>query len=186
MCHRSSLSRGIMVRGCSRAIRGCGSWLPCISPITRTRSILRSHLSICSGLSLTHTLVGSMSFLTTSVIFRRYRSYIIFPRCQTPVNNKPSKGSRYVAQPSLFQRLQAIPFHPLFFVAYPVLALVGININEVEPTVLWRPLIILLLSASALLMLFGLFSRDWHRAALLLSLLIFLFFTYGHVYAYLK
>ena len=91
-----------------------------------------------------------------------------------------------MAQPSLFQRLQAIPFHPLFFVVYPVVALVGININEVEPTVLWRPLIILLLSATALLMLFGLFSRDWHRAALLLSILIFLFFTYGHVYAYLK
>jgi hypothetical protein len=73
--------------------------------------------------------------------------------------------------------------HPLF-VAYPVLA-AGININEVEPAVLCRPLIVLLLAA-VLLALLGLFSRDWHRAALLLSIFIFLFFTYGHAYGYLK
>jgi hypothetical protein len=91
-----------------------------------------------------------------------------------------------VVKPSLFQKLQAIPLYPLFFAAYPVLALVGININEVEPAVLWRPLMVLLLSAMALLVLFGVFFRDRHRAALLLSILIFLFFTYGHVYGYLK
>jgi hypothetical protein len=91
-----------------------------------------------------------------------------------------------VAKSSLFQRVQAIPFHPLLFAVYPVLALMGININEVEPVVLWRPLFVLLLSVAFLLLLFGLFSRDWHRAAFLLSIFIFLFFTYGHVYAYLK
>jgi hypothetical protein len=76
--------------------------------------------------------------------------------------------------------------YPLFFAAYPVLALVGININEVEPAVLWRPLIILMLSAAILLIAFRLIIRDWHRAALLLSTLIFLFFTYGHLYLFLK
>ena len=91
-----------------------------------------------------------------------------------------------MAKPSLLQRMQSVPFHPLFFAVYPALALLGININEVEPAVLWRPLLVLLLSAAVLLLLFGLFSRDWHRAALLLSIFIFLFFTYGHVYAYLK
>ena len=88
--------------------------------------------------------------------------------------------------PSLLQRLQALPLHPLFFAIYPVLALVGININEVEPAALWRPLLVLLLGAAVLLILFGLFSRDWHRAALLLSIFIFLFFTYGHAYFFLK
>ncbi len=87
---------------------------------------------------------------------------------------------------TLFQKIQAIPFHPLFFAAYPVLALVGININEVEPFVLWRPLIVLVSSTALLLVLSGSFSRDWHRAALLLSIFLFLFFTYGHVYGYLK
>lgn len=79
-----------------------------------------------------------------------------------------------------------MPFHPLFFVAYPVLALVGININEVEPSVLWRPLLVLLFSVALLLILLGRFSQDWHRAALLVSIFILLFFTYGHAYAYLK
>jgi hypothetical protein len=91
-----------------------------------------------------------------------------------------------VSKASLLQKLQVIPLYPLFFVAYPVLALVGININEVEPAVLWRPLIVLLLSTALLLALLRFFSRDWHRAALLLSIFIFLFFTYGHVYGYLK
>jgi hypothetical protein len=91
-----------------------------------------------------------------------------------------------VAKPSLLQKLQSIPFYPFFFVAYPVLALTGINVNEVEPAVLWRPLIVLLLSAALILALLGLVSRNWHGAALLLSIFIFLFFTYGHVYGYLK
>lgn len=91
-----------------------------------------------------------------------------------------------MVKPSLFQKLQTLPLHPLFFAAYPVLALVGININEVEPAVLWRPLLVLLLSATVLLVLFGLVARDRHRAALLLTIFIFLFFTYGHAYGYLK
>lgn len=87
---------------------------------------------------------------------------------------------------SWFQKLQAAPLHPLFFAIYPALALVGININEVEPTVLWRPLIVLMLSAVILLITLRLITGDWHRAALLLSALIFLFFTYGHLYLFLK
>ena len=61
-----------------------------------------------------------------------------------------------MSKSSLLQKLQALPLHPLFFAAYPVLVL------------------------------FALISKDWHRAALLLSVFIFLFFTYGHAYGYLK
>ena len=91
-----------------------------------------------------------------------------------------------MSRSSLLQKIQAIPLHPLFFAAYPVLALVGINVNEVEPGVLWRPLFALLLGAALSLALLGLVTKDWHRAALLLSIFIFLFFTYGHAYGYLK
>jgi hypothetical protein len=86
----------------------------------------------------------------------------------------------------LFQKIQWLPLYPLLLIAYPVLALVGININEVESEVLWRPLIVLVLIALVLLVIFRLLSKDWHRAAVALSILIFLFFTYGHVYLYLK
>ena len=91
-----------------------------------------------------------------------------------------------MVKPSWFQKIQLTPLYPLFFAAYPALALVGININEVEPTVLWRPLIVLILSAGILLITLRLIIRDWHRSAILLSVFIFLFFTYGHVYFYLK
>jgi hypothetical protein len=91
-----------------------------------------------------------------------------------------------VVKSSWFQKLEFTPLYPLFFAVYPALALVGININEVEPAVLWRPLIVVLLSAAILLVVLRLLVRDWHRAALLLSVLIFLFFTYGHLYLFLK
>ena len=87
---------------------------------------------------------------------------------------------------SWLQNIQFVPLYPLFFAAYPVLALVGININEVEPAVLWRPLIVLVLSAAILLVTLRLMARDWDRTAIALAVLIFLFFTYGHVYLFLK
>ncbi len=96
------------------------------------------------------------------------------------------KGPLGVVKASWFQKLKLTPLYPLFFAAYPALALVGININEVEPAVLWRPLIVLVSSTVILLVILRWITRDWHRAALLLSALIFLFFTYGHAYFYLK
>jgi len=87
---------------------------------------------------------------------------------------------------ALLQKIRHIPFYPFFFIAYPVLALVGFNINEVEPAVLWRPLLVLLVSALLLLAGLRLLTRDWQRAALLLALFILLFFSYGHAYLYLK
>ena len=87
---------------------------------------------------------------------------------------------------SWLQKLQFAPLYPLFIAVYPALALVGININEVEPAVLWRPLILSVSVAVILLIALRWITRDWHRSALLLSALIFLFFTYGHAYFYLK
>lgn len=85
-----------------------------------------------------------------------------------------------------FQKIKSFPFYPLLFAAYPVVALMGININEAEPGLLWRPLIVLVLIGLALLALLKLLLKDWDRAAVVLSILIFLFFIYGHLYLYLK
>jgi hypothetical protein len=86
----------------------------------------------------------------------------------------------------MFQKIKFIPLYPFFFIAYPAVALLGFNINEVEPSVLGRPLIVLLFSALILLTVLGFLLRDWNRAATLLFILILLFFTYGHIYLYLK
>src|SRR5687767_1962713 len=88
-----------------------------------------------------------------------------------------------MAKSAWFQKIQFLPLYPFFFIAYPVLALVGININEVEPNVLWRPLFILLFSTLILMLVLRFIMRDWHRAAVLISILIF---SYGHAYSYLK
>lgn len=76
--------------------------------------------------------------------------------------------------------------YPLLFAAYPVVALVGSNINEVEPVVLWRPLGLVVLAALGVLLILRFVTRDWHRAALITSVLLLLFFSYGHLYAHLK
>lgn len=87
---------------------------------------------------------------------------------------------------SILEKIQSFPFHPILFIAYPVIALMGVNVNEAEPSLLWRPLIVLTLIAVVLLALLKFVLKDWHRAAVLLSILIFLFFLYGHAYLYLK
>src|SRR5215216_1943400 len=87
---------------------------------------------------------------------------------------------------TLLHRIQSFPFYPILFVAYPAVALMGININEVEPVLLWRPVLVLVLAGCVLLVLLKFLLKDWHRAAVLLSILIFLFFIYGHAYLYLK
>lgn len=91
-----------------------------------------------------------------------------------------------MSKSTIIQKIQSTPFYPVLFIAYTVIALMGININEVEPVFLWRPLIVLVLIASVLLVALKLIIKDWHRSAVLLSILIFLFFIYGHIYFYLK
>ncbi|MEW6715884.1 MAG: hypothetical protein AB1345_00040 [Chloroflexota bacterium] len=78
------------------------------------------------------------------------------------------------------------PWHSLLFGIYPVLTLYAYNINEVIPDVVIRPLIVTVLLTLTLLGILKLLFRDWHRAALVTSVLLILFFSYGHVYNYLK
>ena len=74
------------------------------------------------------------------------------------------------------------PFHTFIFSAYFVLALLGLNIDQVRPMVALRPLAAALLAAALLLAGLRLWLRDGRRAAILATLLLTLFFTYGHVY----
>jgi hypothetical protein len=82
--------------------------------------------------------------------------------------------------------IRRVPFHPLFFAAYPVLALLAVNIKEVNPQVVWRPLLISLAGAIILGLLMALATRDWMRGAVATSFVLLLFFSYGHVYDFLE
>lgn len=83
-------------------------------------------------------------------------------------------------------RIFSLPWHPLAFCIYPIIALFAANITQADATVVFRPLLISLLSSCVLVLLLRLFLSDWHRAAFLTSVLTFLFFSYGHVYGYVK
>jgi hypothetical protein len=76
--------------------------------------------------------------------------------------------------------------HPLLFAAYPVLALLARNIDWLRPQQALRPLLVAVAVAVAALVLLARLLRDWHRAALLVSLALILFFAYGHLYEIVK
>jgi glucan phosphoethanolaminetransferase (alkaline phosphatase superfamily) len=60
------------------------------------------------------------------------------------------------------------------------------NISEASARDLWRPLIILFLMTTVLLLLLRFLTGDWWRAGLVLSFLLLMFFSYGHAYNFLK
>ena len=78
--------------------------------------------------------------------------------------------------------LKRTPFHPFLFAIFPVLALLGHNINEVSINVIIRPLIIVLAGTLVLVVLSRVLLRDTLKAGLVVTLFLVLFFTYGQVY----
>jgi hypothetical protein len=76
----------------------------------------------------------------------------------------------------------SIPWYPLVFGAYPVLALLAFNAGQVKVEAGWRPLLACIAFAGILFALLKLLLRDWHRAAFLSTLLMILVFSYGHIH----
>ena len=82
--------------------------------------------------------------------------------------------------------LQRFPLHPFLFAIYPVLALLAFNISEVELSSGFRPVIVALAVVGFLALIFQLVYQDWRRAALSLTVVLILFYSYGHIYILLK
>jgi len=81
---------------------------------------------------------------------------------------------------------KTIPWYVLIFSVYPICALLAHNATEVPLNVALLPLVLSVASAGILLLFFGVLLRNWHRAALLTTILLVLFFSYGHIYSLLK
>jgi len=81
------------------------------------------------------------------------------------------------------QRLKDIVIHPFLIAAYPVLALLAYNIEQIDAIIAWRSLLLSIAFAGVLFLLFYLFFKRWKKAGLLASLTLILFFSYGHFYA---
>ncbi len=80
--------------------------------------------------------------------------------------------------PALFRRL---PLHPFLFSAFPVLTLLSHNLGEISAESSFRALIFSLAGGLLLLAALWLVLRHQARAALLTSVVVLLFFSYGHV-----
>ena len=83
-------------------------------------------------------------------------------------------------------RLQRFPFHPFLLAAYPILALLAFNISEVDFSSGLRPLGLSTLVAVVLILIFYWVYRDWRRTALVSTIILILFYSYGHIYILLK
>lgn len=71
--------------------------------------------------------------------------------------------------------------HPLFFALFPLWSLYANNVAEIPLVSLARPTIVLLSGVLLLWLLMWGIIRDNKRAALIVTALVFLFFSYGHV-----
>lgn len=76
----------------------------------------------------------------------------------------------------------AIPWYPIVFGAYPVLALTAFNVGQIKREAGGRALLVSVAFALVLFLLLRILLRDWHRAAFLSVLWMALFFSYGHIH----
>ena len=79
-----------------------------------------------------------------------------------------------------------LPFHPFLFAAYAVLALLAANVQNVPLGDSERSFIFALALAGLALAVAWLVTRDTVKAGLIASLLIVVFFSYGHLYDVLR
>ena len=84
------------------------------------------------------------------------------------------------------QKRNPFPYHPLLFAVYPILALIATNLEENPFNVGLRSLVVALILGAMLFFANQLIFRDLKKAALTSTLMVFLFLSYGQVYAAIK
>jgi len=77
-------------------------------------------------------------------------------------------------------------YHPFFLAAYPVLALLAHNIEEIKFSTGLRALAASIVAAVIIFAVLKLLLKNWYSAGLVCSLAVALFFSYGHLYNYLE
>src|SRR5687768_10134746 len=82
--------------------------------------------------------------------------------------------------------LRKVPFYPVLFAGFCVLALMAYNIHEIALSDMWASLMFSLLISIIVYGLTRVLIHDWHRAALVAFAVLFSFFTYGQIYNFLE
>jgi hypothetical protein len=99
-----------------------------------------------------------------------------------PIRSKGNGG----ATPGSDRRRRVWIVHPFLLAIYPVIALLGANVQEISPGQTLRSFAVVLVGAAALWVILRALLRDGRKAALLTSFLLLLFFSYGQVYGALR
>lgn len=77
-------------------------------------------------------------------------------------------------------------FHPILFGIFPIITFMAANINQARPELAYRTAAASFFGSILLFIFIKLIVKDMPRAALLSTLILVLFFSYGHVYAELE
>lgn len=78
----------------------------------------------------------------------------------------------------------SIPYYPFLFAVFPVLSLIAYNKFQTQFSAIFRPLIIVIIFCALIYGTFFLILRkNWQKAALITSVSLILFFSYGHVFS---
>ncbi|HLE15276.1 MAG TPA: sulfatase-like hydrolase/transferase [Anaerolineales bacterium] len=82
--------------------------------------------------------------------------------------------------------IKKVVLYPFLFVLYVILIPLTINLDQVDPALAVRPLVVLLSFTAAILLLLNLIFRDWHFAGYLVFLLLAFVFVFGHLWRLLQ
>lgn len=77
-------------------------------------------------------------------------------------------------------------FHPILFGIFPLISLFASNVNQARPELAYRSFIYSFLGGVLLFLILRLVIKDTPRAALLSTLFIILFYSYGQIYGELE
>jgi hypothetical protein len=84
------------------------------------------------------------------------------------------------------QKIKNFVIYPFLMAAHPILVLLAHNIDQIKPAAAWRALLLSIVVVTILFLLLRVILRDWHRAGALSSFYVILFFTYGHLYQFIR
>lgn len=79
-----------------------------------------------------------------------------------------------------------LPFHPFLIASFPVFFLFSTNISEVLPDAIFLPLLSSLTLTLIAFFCLNLFIKNKSKTAIILSLFLIVFFSYGHFSSYLN
>lgn len=92
--------------------------------------------------------------------------------------------SKYL--PRVSRMIEDWPLHPFFWSLFPILSLYASNQSALSSIQIVRALLLSLLLPCLILIVAHIFLPDYRSAAIATSLAILIFFSYGHVYNFVK